>query len=397
MWNPHLLKQKVGEPVTLKWQFTRFVALSLATLFFIVTLLAIGGNLYYIWAGDNLPLRLLAFGLILLTAYTTIPRFVSEPPEVVRASSKEFPALNQFVAEIANLLHVQPPTLLISEHFTASFAHIGWHRHPILVLGHPFISILDKDELAGLVAHELAHARDGSWSRRLYFRLASAAIRRWCYALDPSHFWHTTPLIRLFFLPLIVILSICSLPFYTLRYFLMLLSSVDAQRAEYIADSLSAEIAGKYKAQSLLHKSLYGNIGAVRRAYKVARPNEKRQALIAQIEQLPDDVIDRVMHYTAKMPKNAFDTHPPLVQRDAFLRSRPNETPAFSVSTELFLNLQAELIEWPELFLQRVNENSKPPTPATMILRALAPVSALYHDFMKHESDETPSEFHDAL
>ena len=96
------------------------------------------------------------------------PRF-GKPPDEGHLSAEEAPTLQGLVEETARALDVPNVDVLIVDHeYNASWAVLGLRRRRVLRLGLPLLAALGPQERVALLAHELAHARNGDSGRGLF-------------------------------------------------------------------------------------------------------------------------------------------------------------------------------------------------------------------------------------
>src|SRR5262249_8626043 len=128
-----------------------------------------------------------------------------------------------------------------------SWMVVGVRRRRVLTLGLPLLLLLEPQQRVALVAHELAHARNGDSTRGLVVGSSVRALAEFYAALAPepsrdgSIAWDD-----LGFFDMIVngILWLISRPAYGLLLLQLHLLLRDSQRAEYLADALAARVAG---------------------------------------------------------------------------------------------------------------------------------------------------------
>ena len=77
-------------------------------------------------------------------------------------SPAAMPRLNAAVTDVAAALGVRPPDVVVFDlRFNASWGLDGWRRSRVLRLGIPLLAALDVRQTVALLAHELAHERNG--------------------------------------------------------------------------------------------------------------------------------------------------------------------------------------------------------------------------------------------
>jgi heat shock protein HtpX len=76
-------------------------------------------------------------------------------------TSEQAPALHALVEELASYAHLPTPQLAIIDSPSANACVIGRDdRHAVVVVTSGLVDLLSRDELAGVLAHELSHVRN---------------------------------------------------------------------------------------------------------------------------------------------------------------------------------------------------------------------------------------------
>ena len=122
-----------------------------------------------------------AFGLLI--AWAVVPRKTTPHLNGIALNPKQQPRLDKFLKEVAAHTRQPLPSLVLitteahaATGFYSGFAGIGSQR--VLSLGLPFFSILNRSELAALIAHELGHFHRGSLSFWAWILETQKAIHR---------------------------------------------------------------------------------------------------------------------------------------------------------------------------------------------------------------------------
>ncbi len=240
-----------------------------------------------------------------------------EPPAGHRLRPEEAPAL---AAEIERLRHEAgaPPleAVIVDDSLNAAAAScpralgLLGERH-YLVLGLPLLRLLDRDELAAVIAHEFGHFRDGhgrysAWIYRLrrgWVDLATA-INRAGNGVARVVLW---PFIRWY------------VPYFDARSFVL------AREHEFAADAMSARLAGAEAQVSALLRLEHASDWLERRCWAPMSARMRAQSspplsISAEIARWLDEapVPDpaRVVAAAAR-ESDVEDTHPSLPQRIA--------------------------------------------------------------------------------
>ncbi|MGB1253001.1 MAG: M48 family metallopeptidase [Candidatus Promineifilaceae bacterium] len=334
---------------------TRAVSLLLATLIHAITIVifyyGINAIIYNGLEGFQLARVVL---LTFIAGWAGYPRFDSVPPNMVLTESADFPAVNELVERVATALNVPKPLIMMTEQFTATFGRVGHRRQPVLCLGHPFLSILDKKELVSLVAHELSHSRDGALTRSTYVRVALTTLDRWTMLFSTKRFTRIeNDMVRWALFPITLVLYIISAPILSLTFLLEVCCYRDSQLAEYIADAQSLPVGGTQHAVSLLKKSYYRHLEALRIAYDSAPTVYKYSNLKGQLDAIPERELERVWRIAQRQQITLRSTHPSLGHRVAFLQSSEAHLAKVTVDDMLFAELHRELEAWPQVIKDR--------------------------------------------
>ena len=273
------------------------------------------------------------------------------PPEEVIADRDDFPAIDELVAELAFLLKVKKPTVVLTEHFDAAFGRIGFRRRPVLLLGHPLLSMLNKAELVTVIGHELGHSRDGAATRSLTIRMAHSAIRR---LVRITSFRNSADERKsLFLLPFLLPLLPAHLLLRLIDWLFALCAARDAQRAEYVADKLSLSLAGPVDMQQLNNKFNAGLLRQVQNAYISAIPSHRYAVLRDCMQKVHSAEFVRLTQYLDQQPRSILSWHPSNTHRLAFLDAAAPAKPRYILRDHLYQNIQFELKRWPIIISER--------------------------------------------
>lgn len=243
----------------------------------------------------------LCCGLILLgVAWVVRPRFGKTPEDVV--PREKFPALYQLADDVANALKAAPvDAIAMDEYFSAGYERFGLRRSRLLILGYPMWQALDPQERVALLAHELAHDVNGDLSRSFFVGSAIDSLVNWYLLLVPDR---GTTVGGLGGVVGRMVVSVIAELILLCVFFMGQLLLYERRRAEYLADYLSAQVAGTEAAISMLEKLK----GRGRRYVPLQRRS-----------------------------------HPPIEYRIEFLKGRPTMLPAMALSTPTSEKIDEEL------------------------------------------------------
>lgn len=364
----------------------QFLAGVTATLIFSLTGCCIWLAAHLLWSPWP-SLQLAGLGLGVLSVWLAYPRLLSAPPQAVQVDATTLPTLHHVVATLAALLQVTPPVVVLTEQLGLAFGRIGWQRQPILLLGHPLLLILEPQEIVAVIAHELAHDRDGAATRSLFLLLALNSAGQWRRLLRPRLYqpaaassrgqrWRGQALRALSWLWRPGYWLTTGL--YNALQFCM---ARDAQQAEYAVDRLAATVVGVVDMPGLMHKFLYGHAPQVRTAYIRARPACKATALACAVRRTPAPTVARLWAEVLAQPRALTEWHPPLTYRLAALEQLVPLRPKIQLSPAQVQALHHELQLWPILIDQRaaywLNTASLPQTEPALAAEILRPINAL--------------------
>jgi heat shock protein HtpX len=318
---------------------SRIAAHAIALAVHIFTLaLAFGGAVLAILAFPN-PFALVAAFIMVSLAWLMRPRLGRLPDEglVTRNEAPRLYALADEVADALDVGHVD--VIEITHDFNASWSTVGPRRQQVLSLGLPLFAMLDPEERVALIAHELAHGRNGDSTRGLVIGSAIRALSEFYGAIAPEDFGGAREWSDLAFVERLVNLVhwIVSRPVLALLLLEFHLLLRDSQRAEYLADALSASVAGAPAVIRLQEKLLLESTfrAAVQHAAH-DRTNETAlfAALVATVGRIPDRERERRRRVARLEHARLESTHPPTAKRIDLLEGRGATEPRIVASPE---------------------------------------------------------------
>jgi Zn-dependent protease with chaperone function len=242
----------------------------------------------------------------------------------------EAPKLYALVDEVARALDTPSIDVLGIDHdWNASWAVLGLPRRRVLTLGLPLWTALEPNERVALLAHELAHERNGDARRGLFVHGAVSALAELYFVLAPGREDPDEPVE---FVDAVVgaLLWVVSRPLWALLLLEVHLLLRDSQRAEYLADRRAASVAGTDAAVSLAEKMLLAPslaMVAQRTAHAGDSAGDLFDELAATIGSVPARERER-RRRVARLEAARLDaTHPPTAKRIELLESRRREPP----------------------------------------------------------------------
>ncbi|MCM0674306.1 M48 family metalloprotease [Micromonospora phytophila] len=275
------------------------------------------------------------------------PRFGRLDPDLEVLSRDRAPELHALVDEVAAAVGAPLPHIVgVDDDLNAYAGLVGLRRRRVLCLGLPYWGALDAQERVALLGHELGHFVNGDPRRMLltqpaFTMLGSAAdlvrpvdtvsgggiVEMVGEALGKAFQW---VLSRLLFGVHLVLVCVA------LR---------DSQRAEYLADEMSARAAGSAAATSLLDAVLAveSTALAVRREARAGHGADRWRAAAAEARAAAADRLPRLRQLSVRDEASLFAAHPPAGLRRRMLTDRPWRDPAVVLTEARLARIDAEL------------------------------------------------------
>ena len=293
------------------------------------------------------PAALVAAALMLGAAILMRPRF-GRPSAGGAVDRSSAPRLLALIDEVASALGTPPVHIVqIDEEYNASWAVVGLRRRRVLRLGLPLLAVLDPQERVAVIAHELAHGRNGDARRGFFVGSAVRGLGELYGVVRPEGRIDYDSYFGIFERIVNVILYVVSRPAMWLLLVELHLLLRDSQRAEYLADALAAEAAGTRAVVGLGEKTLLEPTfrAAVHHAAH-ARNGGSADVFAdfaAAVAAMPEHERERRRRVAALEGARLDDTHPPTAMRIELLESRPRHEPAVVLDDEGSKAIDAEL------------------------------------------------------
>jgi Zn-dependent protease with chaperone function len=323
----------------------------------LVTLVLVAGAAA-LAVGDLMPaVRVVGLALLagVLWQVGPWPGRAPSGPGVLTAT--EAPATFAVIAEVADRIGARSPHLLVVQQaYNAAYGVAGWRGRRVMMLGLPLWNVLGDQEKLALLGHELGHDVNRDVRASLPMRTAAAAMRGWARLLHPASLgWHSTPygvarvtsvggLVRLAEMMAVGILHV-------LHAVVRLAGSVVeqvalrmGQPAEYRADLIAADVAGREAAIGLVTKLLLAD--QARFALVAATNRGERDLWSAQrrhLTGLPAREVLRAERRSRQTFQSIDSSHPPTHHRLDFLRARPDTPPSVHLAPDALRAVDAEL------------------------------------------------------
>jgi Zn-dependent protease with chaperone function len=319
---------------------SRLAAYAIASLVHLVTLASLGLGLWFAVSTFPNPGGILIGVLFASPGLLMAPRFGRLPKGAVATRREEMPELHAFCDDIAAALAVKPPHLIVvDDEFNASWSNIGWRRRRVLTLGLPLFTVLEPEERTALVAHELAHAKNGDASRGFVIGGALNALIQVHALLRP----YRNPsgadaLINWFF-------ALLARPVWWVIHLEFFLLRRDSQRAEYLADALAAEVAGSGAIVSLhekllLYPTFWSVVQHAARAPAEEDMFERMQMVLRSVSARERERRRRV----ARLEESRLgDSHPPTAKRIRLVEERARREARVTMTSEVTEAIDREL------------------------------------------------------
>jgi Zn-dependent protease with chaperone function len=271
-----------------------------------------------------------------------LPRFPEHP-----LPPTEYPGLYGLTDLVVQALEAPPiAAIVITPDFNAAYSFAGWRRRPVLRLGLPLLTVLDDRETVALIGHEVAHAVNGDATSGFFVGSAINTLAIWYTLLYPDrlmlHTQYRRSIITVF--TNLILVCLAGLIGFIASGLTHLLWR-DAQRAEYLADHLAAEVAGTEATLSMLDKLHLGPMasGAAQRLAVSTAAGD----LFAELRDLAGAMPEherRRLRAMARLEASRLDaSHPPTSFRVALLEQRPIAMPAVHVPGTLWRVAQDEM------------------------------------------------------
>jgi Zn-dependent protease with chaperone function len=287
--------------------------------------------------------------LLLGTAYLMRPR-LGKAPEEGRVSRDEAPTLYGLADTVADALGAGRADVIAIDHeFNASWSIVSLRRTRVLTLGLPLLTILSPEQRVGLIAHELAHGRNGDSGRGLLVGSAVRGLEELCFVLAPGSVGVSQVASDMGgFAPVVnALLWVISRPAWWVLLLEVHFVLRDKQRAEYFADMLAADVAGASAVIALQERLLlYSNFRSVVQRAALGRGEDHAGLLDRALEQL-DAVPERERERrkkVARLETARLDvTHPPTGSRISLLERRGAKAAKVTLAADTSSAIDREL------------------------------------------------------
>lgn len=277
--------------------------------------------------------------ILLLCGWAFFPRLDTPPPEIMCITEAEFPALYHMVVQIAELLGVPMPNLVLTHQYTAGFGRFGFQHVPVLFLGHGLLSLTNRQETVLLLAHELYHVHHSGWGQTRPAKITIGGIKRLIKLLSLQSFRKTRGIPRGLQLPLA--------PLMLLMHSLRWCMAYEMRHIETCADEAALALSSCNTMETLLQKTAFRHVQPVQQAYMYADPSQKYSAIRAAADQIDPVRFARLWRGMIEAKPHMFDRHPSIIQRIAAAQQLEDQQRPPVLSLELYTSAHQELEQWP--------------------------------------------------
>jgi Zn-dependent protease with chaperone function len=324
---------------------SKLLAYTIAGAVHLMTLVLLAGGVVLIALFPTKIFAVVGGALMIATGVLVRPRLGKVPDEDIVATS-EAPTLFGIVDQVATAVGTATADVLVVDHsYNASWAILGLRRKRVLKLGLPLLSALEPQERAALVAHELAHARNGDSSRGIFVGSAVGGLAGWYRLLAPhptsgrlgSAEYVANVMLWLVSRPPLLLLQ--------LEYHLLL---QDSRRAEYLADAIAAQAAGSDAVVSVHEKLLLQNsfqqlVSQHAHPAAQAEGGDLFEAVRSHLAAVPERERERRRQVALLEESSLGATHPPTGRRIRLLEQRPVHAAAVDVTSSQSEEVDREL------------------------------------------------------
>ena len=341
---------------------SRFLAYGISIIVHAITLGMFLLGIYYLLKGSplfiNIPLGILLLGI----SWILRPRFPKLTSKDKLLPREEYPGLYGFVDMISD--EMKAPHLhgiVVDEVFSASVRQIGWQQKPVLVIGLPLWDVLDDQEIIFLVGHEIAHLVNGDPARSVITRTAIDSLSESHFLLHPGKiFDFGRGIAAIFIAPFNLIMFLLAQIPWVLTYLLSHILWLDSQRAEYLADRLSAKLGGSRAAISTLRKLHYGQtyITSVRES-ALNTDKDFFEIFSHRVSIMPEREKERLRRVQEMEGTRLNITHPPTPFRMRLLEEHRFESPQFKLNPSKFDVIEEELAHLKSNIRNRLRDGYK--------------------------------------
>lgn len=275
------------------------------------------------------------------------PRFGRLDPDLEVLDRAGAPELFALVDEVATAVGAPVPDVIgVDGDLNAYAGRIGVRRRAVLCLGLPYWGSLTPPERVALLGHELGHFVNGDPRRALLTQPAFATLGSAADLVRPVDTVAGAGIVELVGTALARAFQwTLSRLLFAAHVGLVWVALRDIQRAEYLADGMSARAAGTEAANSLLDAALAADsiALAVRREARAGHGPQRWRAAVTEARAAAAERLARRRQLSVRDEVSLFASHPPTGLRHRMLASRPAHDAAVVLSEERSTRIDAEL------------------------------------------------------
>ncbi|NYF54436.1 M48 family metalloprotease [Micromonospora purpureochromogenes] len=275
------------------------------------------------------------------------PRFGRVDPELEVLSREQAPGLHALVEEVAAAIGAPVPHVVgVDGSINAYATSVGLRRRRVLCLGLPLWGSLDGQARVALLGHELGHFVNGDVRRLLVTDPALTMLGSAADLFRPAQASQGGGLLEMIGEAIGRMLSwLLSRLLFAGHLLLVVTALRDSQRAEYLADEMSARAAGTAGATRLLDVLLSGESVAlvVRQGSRGGHGPATWRAGVARSLAGAAERLPLLRQLSVREQVSLFASHPPAGLRHRMLTARAWQDPAVVLTETRAEEIDAEL------------------------------------------------------
>ncbi|MGR6321290.1 M48 family metalloprotease [Micromonospora soli] len=321
------------------------VGVSLLLLAGVLALAAAGVWLLFAYPFPNFAV---VFGVALIALAVALrPRFGRIDPDLEVLTRDEAPELHALVEEVAGALGAPVPHVIgVDSDINAYATSVGLRRRRVLALGLPLWGALDGQTRVALLGHELGHFVNGDVRRGPVTQPALTMLGTAADLFRPAGGVQGGGILELIgeWLGRMVSWTLSKLLF--VGHLVLVATALrDSQRAEYLADEMSARVAGTAGATRLLDVLLSEESVAlvVRQGARGGHGAATWRAGLARSLDGAAERLPLVRQLSIREDTSLFTTHPPAGLRHRMLTARQWQDPRVVLTEDRAGRIDAEL------------------------------------------------------
>ncbi|MEV8374631.1 M48 family metalloprotease [Kribbella sp. NPDC056861] len=346
------------------WDAARIAAYLLSAVILLLPLAGLLGGIALLVFYRPLWLSALLSIIPLALAVLLRPRVNTPDPDTHLVYREQAPQLFALLDKIATAIGTKPvAAVAVDAEPNVFFARIGWRFVPVVGIGLPLWAGLRPQERVAVLAHELGHGKNGDarhgwvvgWATAILDELSETFSEQpldqyrqeLVYATDSD----TGPslLTR-------VVNATVGGAVRGVRWVLTRIDLRSGQRAEYLADRRSAEIAGSEAAARALEQLVLAETSyrALERAVRFGADVEPLQAVTRAVSAVPAREIERRLRVSRLRDTRIDASHPPTNLRVKLIRARPATSAQVVLGTDESRAIDRELSATAEAVLKEL-------------------------------------------